>query len=313
MYAIAAAGRGQLPMTDAETGPRDAGVPSFKLQALGAAMVVFSAVAIAVVPSFAKLAYDGGSNTLSVITGRSIFSILVTLILILAMRQPLIIARRPLIVSLVTGVFYAVMLYGYLGAVEYLAVSMVILIYFIHPLLVGFIVMFLGQERMTLISVGALAAALAGLGLAIGFTFETLSVTGLSLAALAMVMAAIVIVCNARTMRQAPALAVGFYMMLSAGIALAVPFVLFGTPALPTTGLGWIGFAGVAAAATAGTLTFMGGMAYIGASRAAMISNLEPILGVLFAMAVLGERVTLVQAIGIAMVLSAIAVMEWWR
>ena len=61
-------------------------------------------------------------------------------------------------------------------------------------------------------------------------------------------------------------------------------------------------------AATAGTLAFMGGMAYIGAARAAMISNLEPILGVLFAMAMLGERVTLVQAIGMAMVLAAIFV-----
>jgi hypothetical protein len=37
---------------------------------------------------------------------------------------------------------------------------MVILIFFIHPLLVGFIVMYLGQEGLTMTSVGALVAAL---------------------------------------------------------------------------------------------------------------------------------------------------------
>ena len=44
----------------------------------GLALVVLSTVAIAIVPSFAKLAYDGGSNTLTVITARSIVSVALT-------------------------------------------------------------------------------------------------------------------------------------------------------------------------------------------------------------------------------------------
>ena len=133
-------------MTDTEAGASGIGLDRVSsCRRMGAAMVVFSTIAIAVVPSFAKLAYEGGNNTLSVITGRSIFSILSSRSYsFLALRQPLAIARKPLIISLMTGVVYAVMLYGYLGAVNYLAVSLVILIYFIHPLLVGFIVMAVG-------------------------------------------------------------------------------------------------------------------------------------------------------------------------
>jgi drug/metabolite transporter (DMT)-like permease len=287
--------------------------PSRGLQAAGAALIVISTVAIAIVPTFAKLAFDGGSNTLTIITGRSILSILITFLLILALRRPLRIAKRPLLISLAMGVDYAVMLYGYVGAVEYLPVNMVILIYFIHPLLVGFVIMYLGQEGLTLISVVALAAALAGLGLAVGFSFVRLNLTGLGLAAMAMVTAAIYIVGNARAVQEAPGLTVAFYMMLSAAIALAILFLFFGTLALPTTELAWMGITGVAVASTAGTLTFLCGMAYVGAARAAMISNLEPVLGVLFAMTVLGERVTPLQGTGIALVLGSIVAMELRR
>jgi drug/metabolite transporter (DMT)-like permease len=107
-------------------------------QIAGIALVVLSAICIAIVPSLAKLAYDGGSNTLSVITGRSVVSVIITLALLLLLRRPMQIPFRPLAIGLVMGVGYAIILYGYLGAVNYLPVNQAILIYFIHPLLVGF-------------------------------------------------------------------------------------------------------------------------------------------------------------------------------
>jgi drug/metabolite transporter (DMT)-like permease len=287
--------------------------PGLKLQAIGITMIVVSTLCIAIVPTFAKLAYDDGSNTLSIITGRGIVSILFTFPLMIALRQPLRIGRKPLAISIVMGVLYAAMLYCYLGAVQYLAVNLVILIYFIHPLLVGFIVVGLGAERLRLTSLVALVVALVGLGLAIGFSFQALDSTGLTLAALAMAVTAVIIVGNSRAMRDASALSVAFYMMLSAAVSLVVIFPFSATLALPTTAMGWTGFAGVAFAATAGTLTFCYGMGLIGAARAAMISNLEPVLGILFALAILGERLTLLQGVGITLVLAAIVAMEMRR
>ena len=79
-------------MTDQEAVRPIAAAPSLKLQALGIGLVILSTVAIAIVPSLASLAYEGGSNTLSDFTGRSIFSVLITLLLILVLRQPLAIA-----------------------------------------------------------------------------------------------------------------------------------------------------------------------------------------------------------------------------
>jgi drug/metabolite transporter (DMT)-like permease len=285
--------------------------PDLKRQAIGIGLVVFSTVAIAIVPTLAKLAYEGGSNTLSVITGRSLFSVFITVLLLLALRQPIAIPRRPLRIALCTGAGYAAILYGYLGAVNYLPVNQVILIYFMHPLLVGFVAMYRGQERFTLVSTGVLAAALIGIWLALGSSFETRDFLGIGLAVTAMAVTAIAILANARAMADAPAVSVGFFMMVSAAAVLALLFAIFGDLALPTTMLGWTGYIGVAITATTGTLTFLCGMAQIGATRATMITNLEPIFGVLFALAVLGEGVSVYQGIGIAIVIGAIFVNEW--
>lgn len=300
-------------MSDAKPGHPEIVNPGLKLQALGIGMIVLSTLAIAIVPTLAKLAFDAGSNTLSIITGRGIVSVFFSILLMMALRQPFGIGRKSLLICIATGGLYAVTLYCYLGAVKYLAVNLVILIYFIHPLLVGFIVAGLGAERLKWTSLVALVVALVGLGFAIGASFQALDPTGLGLAMLAMVTTAMIIVGNGRAMRDTTALSVAFYMMLSAAVALLAIFPFVETVALPSTLLGWTGFAGVAFAATAGTLAFNYGMGLIGAARAAMISNLEPVLGILFAMMILGEQLTLLQGVGVAMVLASIVSMEIWR
>jgi len=107
---------------------QEATADRFRHQVFGIGLIVVSTIAIAIVPSLAKLAYDGGSNTLSVITGRSIFSVAITLLLLIVLRRPFAIPRTPLLIGLLMGVGYAIILYGYLGAVNYLPVNQVILL-----------------------------------------------------------------------------------------------------------------------------------------------------------------------------------------
>jgi len=266
--------------------------PSRRHQLVGAALVVLSTAAIAIVPSFAKLAYDGGSDTLTVIAGRSIVTAAICFLVTALLGRPLRIPRRSLAISLGLGLLYAVHLYGLLGAVTYMPVNMAILIYFLHPL------------------IAALVAAVAGLALAVGFSLGGLSLPGIALASLASVMAAVVITASALAMRGSDSLAVTSYMMLSAALCLLAFSLAQGHVKLPTTGEGWLGFGGVALSHTIGTLTFFGAIPLLGAVRAAMITNLEPVLGILFAMLILGERLSPLQAAGIALVIASIFAME---
>jgi drug/metabolite transporter (DMT)-like permease len=276
-------------------------------------MVIASTMAIAIVPTFARFAYEGGSNTFSVITARSLFTVVLTWLVMVATGQSIRIGRKPLLLSIGTGLCYALMLYGFLGAVEFLPVNTVILIYFMQPLLVGIVSAWLGDEAISPGMIVALAAACVGLGLAVGFSVDRLSLPGLLLAGLATLTCVGVIIGNGRAVKHASGLAVVFYMMGSAATALALLFSMFGSWASPTTVMGWLGFAGVAAGSTVGTLAFFCAVPILGAVRATMISNLEPILGIMFAVLILQEHVSLVQWTGIAIVLAAILFMEWMR
>ena len=71
----------------------------------------------------------------------------------------------------------------------------------------------------------------------------------------------------------------------------ATSFFWNGQVALPTTSLGWTGFLGVAIAYTIGALTFFVAVPILGAVRAVMVSNIEPVLGVLFAVILIGESI----------------------
>ena len=300
--------KGNWMMPEIDAGLPAASVPSPRLQAIGAAMVALSTVAIAIVPTFTKLAFDGGSNTLTVIMARSILTVLLTWLVMLG--QSLRLGRTPLLISLTTGVFYAVMLYGFLGAVAFIPVNTVILIYFTHPLLVGLVAAWLGHEVISKKMALALIAAFAGLGLAVGLSFASFNLAGIALAALSSVTSVFVVIGNGRAMKQAGSLAVIFYMMLSASITLALPLLSFGTIALPETLSGWVGFGGVAVGYTVGTLAFFCAVPILGTVRSTMISNIEPLLGIIFALVILGERVSSLQGVGIALVLASIMVVE---
>ena len=116
---------------------------------IGILLVVISTVAIAIVPSLARLAYDGGTNPLTLITVRSIVTALVGLTVLLPTAGWRRVGRAALWACLAAGVCYAVMLYGFLAAVRYLPVNTVILIYFVHPIVLAVVAARLGDERVT--------------------------------------------------------------------------------------------------------------------------------------------------------------------
>lgn len=279
-------------------------------QFLGVGLVVLSTVAIAIVPTFARLAYDGGSDPVTVIAARSLVTAALCFLTVLLLRRPLAIPRRSRSRCLVLGLLYGIHLLCFLGAVAYMPVNMVILIYFLHPLMIGVLAILRGRDRASLLRLGALSGATAGLGLAIGFSFADLDAVGMALAFAAAVMATVVITASGGLMRGEATFSALFWMMLSAAVGLAVLSLAQGDLRPPTTGEGWLGLGGVALAHTAGTIAFFGALPMLGAVRAAMITNIEPILGILFAMLVLGERVSTVQGAGIALVIGAIFAME---
>ena len=79
---------------------------------------------------------------------------------------------------------------------------------------------------------------------------------------------------------------------------------------LPAGVVGWLGLAGAGGGVTLGLVAFFAAFRFIGPVRATMLSNAEPLLGVLFAVVVLGERLTSLQWTGAALAVAALALFE---
>jgi len=98
---------------------------------------------------------------------------------------------------------------------------------------------------------------------------------------------AILAILNRRLSRRHSSLRIAFYQDLFAGLAL-LPVLLGGLPRLAATDLALLAVLGVFCTAVAHTL-FIRGMRGVSAQTASLIASLEPVYGILLALAFLGE------------------------
>jgi drug/metabolite transporter (DMT)-like permease len=273
---------------------------------LGVALVVCAAICFGVAPSFARLAYQGGVDVLTLTTLRCVVSALVIFTGLRLMGRP---TRPPSGTRrrhLALGITMVASSYGYLGAISYIPVGLAVLILFTFPLLVGLISRFTGGEPLTPLRLGAVIVAFLGLALAVGVSFEALDPRGIALALLAAVAISIQITAGASLFRHSGPVMVILHMMLSAGVMLGVALALAGGPVFPDGAAGWLATIGVVTAFLVAILCFFSGLARIGPVPAALVANLEPLVALGTAFVILGETLGPLQLVGAAMVLGAV-------
>src|SRR5262245_1796138 len=286
-------------------------VPAFtRRYAIGVALVVMSTIALSTAPTAAKIAYDAGSNTLTVLALRGLIAIALMAVCLWVFGVSLRAHAAAVAYSALAGTFYAAMLYGYLGSVQYIPVSLAILIYFTHPILIVVLAALRGRERIGWQKILLSLFVFAGLGIAIGPELSTLDPRGIVLALIAAGGVCGMILFNARAQASMSNLLTNFYMTaVTSGIFLAVTTVS-GDWAFPQSAVGWLAVAMTGVGIVVGLLTFFAAFQYIGAVRATMISNVEPLIGITFAIAVLGETLQLQQWIGALLVVGGLVCFE---
>jgi drug/metabolite transporter (DMT)-like permease len=105
------------------------------------------------------------------------------------------------------------------------------------------------------------------------------------------------------TMRTADPQAVNFHC-LAAGTVLFVVFLLItGGPAKFVTQSGWLKLCVSSLTLGVGYVTFFAGLEIIGPFKTSMLMNLEPVLTVILAAILLGERLSSIQLFGAGLVI----------
>ncbi|HJS83850.1 MAG TPA: DMT family transporter [Acetobacteraceae bacterium] len=279
-------------------------------QTAGNLLVLASTVAFAIGPTAARLAYDDGSNALTVVTLRGMIGAALMALLIQASGQGFGLDRRASRWCLCCGAFSALVVYGFIGSVAYVPVSVAVLVFFTHPILIATTAHWRGGDRLSAKKLFLAFGAFAGLALVLGPEFGALDRAGLALAALAAIAMCGMILCSVRAQERATSAQVNFYATAVSSAGFALLTTTLGAWALPSGMVGWLGIACAGVGVGIGLLAFFAALRHLSPVRATMLSNVEPLVSILFAAAILGERLEPPQWAGVALVIAALVLFE---
>lgn len=274
---------------------------------IGIALLVGAALMYSTHTNLARLSYDHGVSTLTILAGRSLSTLLLVGLWLAWRRQPALLPRSALPMLTVVGSTFALQSLFYLGAIHFIPVSLAVLLFYLYPILVLLIASALGHDRMTPVrTVGALAA-FGGLALALDVQGGALDWIGVALGAAAALSLAINVVGAAHMQHAAPIMTITFNMLLVATVGYSAALAVAGGPTWPTGGdEGWALFLGVMVTAPLAQMGFYGALSFLSGSRTGIIMNCEPIMTTALALVILGETLAPVQIAGAVLVIGAI-------
>lgn len=236
---------------------------------VGLALVLASTMAFAVGPVGARLAFEDGSDTLTVVALRGVVAAALMALLVLLLRQAFRLDRRASPWTLACGALQGVAVYWFLGSVALVPVGVAVLVFFTHPFLLAAFAHWRGTERLTARKAMLMAAAFGGLALVIGPELAGIDMTGLALAALSSVAIGGMILCIGRALAHASSTQVNLYATLASTIAIGLVATLLAAWSPPAGATGWLGILAAGLGVGLGLLAFFAALRHLGMVRAA--------------------------------------------
>jgi drug/metabolite transporter (DMT)-like permease len=278
----------------------------------GIGIVLLSALLIGLAPNAAKIAYEEGADPLAVITFRTVIGAVgIALYLSLQRRWPKD-GLNPFKSSALAGLAQVMTALGFLGAVAFIDVSLAAMIFYVHPFLIAVVGHFRGDVAMSPVRMVYIASAIAGLAIVLGVTVTTLDPIGVGLSLVGMVAITVLIFVVADVSKAVGPIPANFYMTLWSSLYL-LPIVVLGPAlgwldgmSLPGSAAGWLAIVGAGLTTTTGYILFFIGAGIIGTSRAAIWTITEPIFAILLAILLVGEWLTPLQWLGVAIVMASL-------
>jgi drug/metabolite transporter (DMT)-like permease len=286
-------------------------------QIYGISLVLMGALAIGIMPSAAKIAYQEGANPLSAIMLRNLIGVIGIGGYMLIRRIRFDIGWQAFRFSSLTGVTQSFSSVGIMGSVAYIDVSLAVLIIFCFPFWVTIYNHYSGQSRLTPMVLVCFFIALLGLSLALGTRFTSLDPVGLWLAGLGMVSMATMVLIVSHNVARIGAIPANFYMTGWTSVyflviaAVAPPLGILEPASFPESSRGWIAIFGTGVSFTLGYVFFFVGAAIIGTTRASILSISEPVMIILVAVMLVDEWLSPVQWLGIMLVIGSLAILEF--
>lgn len=275
---------------------------------MGAILVAVSALGFSTNPIFAKLAYAAGANVITLGVARFSMAAAALWLYLLARRQAgglSVWKRLQLLLLGIVGMAIVSLLY--FSALPHIDASLATGIFYLHPAMIALVGLFRG-ERLGRLGLAGLLLTGAGTWLLLdggtgGFTWQGL----MMIVGAAAIYSAYMII-GERWTTGVSAVVTSAHVTLASAVFYLVIALASGQSAPPPMAILAAGSMAICSTILA-LITFFAGLPGVGPTRAAVISTLEPVFTALLAVTFLGERLTLPQLGGVAVVVAgAIAV-----
>lgn len=279
-------------------------------QAIGIGLVVLSAIGYAGTPTLAALAYEAGINVPTTLTLRFGAAALLAWPFLLLRREAGI-PRSHLGGLALAGALFVANTSTFFLAIRYAPASTVAAIFYSYPAIVTLLAVLWLGERLTLVRAIALALAMIGCLLTLGFDFEGADGRGMLLAFASACFYAGYIVVSSRVVRGLSVVRASTWIMSGMALMFAAFALLSGSLDLSFQPRGWLVLATMVVASTVvAVLAFLAGVMRLGPARASIIATLEPVMAVALAAVVLREDIGLMRALGGLAILTAVVLLR---
>ncbi len=277
---------------------------------IGLALVLVVATSFALNSASAGLAFEGGTNALTVLTVRTVIAAGALFALLAWQGARATLPRRDRRMAIALGLVMGLYSYFLYAAIERIPVALAILTFYLYPILTALAYWAWGRGRIGLATAVALVAAFAGLALALDMRGDGLDPVGVGFAAAAALTFALVPLLSEPLIGAGDSRPVTLHMLAVAAMVYVVASAVSGDFVLPETRLGWIGMLLVPAFYTFAIVGFFVAVGMIGPVRTSLAMNFEPVASMIFGFLVLGQTLTYLQILGGALVVAAIVVVR---
>ena len=270
----------------------------------GILLIIISAASFGTLAIFGRLLYADGLDTFSMMFLRFGFAALLMTFILFARREKF--PRGKVLLALIGmgAIGYVGQSFFYLSAIKYASAGLVALLLYLYPMIVFLLSVIFLHEKLTWGKVIAIVLALIGTALIadpkggrpLGIVFSF---------AAALIYSGYIIV-GTGVMKKVSPFQSSVIIFASAGLVYGILMSVNG-PHFPTASSGWIHIAGIVLIATViPVVTFLAGLERIGPTNSAMLSTLEPVVTVLLAAWLFGEKLAWIILVGGGLILAAV-------
>ena len=274
---------------------------------IGILLIAISAASFGTLAIFGRYAYADGMDTFTVLFIRfGSSAVFMTVVLLLRKKH---FPRGQILAQLVGmgALGYVGQSFMYMTAIKYASSGLVALLLYLYPMFVFILSVMILHEKVTSVKVISLALAVVGAALTVDPNGGQL--IGALMAIAAALIYSVYIIVGTGVMKHVTAIQSSTIIFASAGMVYGMLTFANGAH-FPASNSGWLAMLGMIVFSTIiPVVTFLAGLERIGPTNAAMLSTLEPVVTVLLAAWLFGERLMPIVVVGGGLILLAVVLL----